>query len=92
MCLGGASHFRCTQLTCLSSAHFCVFPTAPQVAVLDDASHFRRICAQLEDCPGQQANESELKVCKGCQVGYIAHEFEASRPTRMSGQGFAAAP
>ena len=34
----------------------------PQVAVLDDASHFRRICVQLEACPGQQANEGELKV------------------------------
>ena len=33
-----------------------------EVAVLDDATHFRRICAQLEACPGLQANEAELKV------------------------------
>ncbi|PRW05800.1 hypothetical protein C2E21_9561 [Chlorella sorokiniana] len=36
-----------------------------EVAVLDDASHFRRICAQLEECPGLQANESELKAVLG---------------------------
>ena len=33
-----------------------------EVAVLDDASHFRRICARLAACAGQQANETELKV------------------------------
>lgn len=31
-------------------------------AVLDHSAHFQRICAQLAACPGQQANESELKV------------------------------
>ncbi len=33
--------------------------------VLDDETHFKRICTQLAACAGQQANETELKVCAG---------------------------
>ncbi|KAL4440566.1 hypothetical protein ABPG75_003567 [Micractinium tetrahymenae] len=36
-----------------------------EVMVLDDETHFRRICTQLAACSGQQANETELKVVLG---------------------------
>lgn len=41
-----------------------------ELSVLDDAAHFRRICQQLAACPGQQANESELKV-RQCLPGRL---------------------
>ena len=58
--------------------------------MLDDASHFRRICAQLEACPGQQANESELKErliacssCGGCTIPVAsARVLREVRPSR----------
>lgn len=37
----------------------------PQVMVLDDETHFKRVCTQLAACAGQQANETELKVNAG---------------------------
>lgn len=50
------------------------------MAVLDDASHFRRICAQLAACPGQQANEAELKVGgEGSAAGGEGSAAAASR-------------
>ena len=36
-----------------------------ELAVLDDRSHFARVCAQLAACAGQQADESQLKVGAG---------------------------
>lgn len=64
-----------------------------KVMVLDDETHFRRICTQLAACAGQQANESELKVGAGPGVCWVWRVLGLAMPAlARAGSGHARWP